>query len=169
VTEADDALLRRRIVMLGAEIDEGVATTVVAKLLLLESEDAGREIELRINSPGGSVIGSLAIHDAMHMLKPPVATFCSGRAGGGAALLLASGARGRRRCSPEAVVSLVPLAGGAKSPDELREVERLTDIFLRLLVGAIHRPHVQIVADMERGRSFGAEEALRYGFVDAIA
>ncbi len=161
-------LLKSRIVMLGAEIDDEVANEVVAQLLFLESEgDAG--VSLYVSSPGGSVTASLAIIDAMRALKPAVGTVCIGRAAGTAALVLACGARGQRLARRNAIVQLVPLTGAAERLEQHRELERLTETVVRLYVEATGQSYLQLVTDLDRGRAFSAEEAVAYGFVDAVA
>ncbi|MBL8954032.1 MAG: ATP-dependent Clp protease proteolytic subunit [Myxococcaceae bacterium] len=167
--DKNGALLRRRMIHLEGELDDEVATVVVAQLLYLESVDAEKEIELHINSLGGSVISMLAIRDTIRGVQPLVSTICRGQAVGAAAILLASGARGRRVASAHSRVCLMPLVGEATTPEQVKELQRLTEQNVQLLVSATGQTRAQVVADLDRGRAFTAEEALAYGLVDLVA
>src|SRR5512132_1570469 len=105
-------LLKDRIIMLGTEIDDDVANVIVAQMLFLESEDPDKDINLYINSPGGSVTAGLAIYDTMQYVKPPVSTICIGQAASMGAVLLACGAAGKRYALPNARIMIHQLSGG---------------------------------------------------------
>src|SRR5215213_4908350 len=107
-------LLKDRIVMLGTEIDDDVANVIVAQLLFLESEDADKDINIYINSPGGSVTAGFAIYDAMQYIKPPVSTLCMGQAASMGAILLAGGAKGKRYALPHSRVMIHQPLGGSQ-------------------------------------------------------
>src|SRR5207237_791913 len=107
-------LLKDRIIMLGTEIDDDVANVIVAQLLFLESEDADKDINLYINSPGGSVTAGMAIYDTMQYVKPQVCTICIGQAASMGAVLLAAGAKGKRQALPNARIMIRQPLGGAR-------------------------------------------------------
>src|SRR5947208_16480798 len=107
-------LLKDRIVMLGTEIDDDVANVIVAQLLFLESEDADKDINIYINSPGGSVTAGLAIYDTMQYVKPPVSTICIGQAASMGAVLLSCGAKGKRYALPNSRIMIHQPLGGAR-------------------------------------------------------
>ncbi len=166
-------LLAERIVYLGTEIDDGVANTLIAQLIHLESESAEQPINFYINSPGGSVTAMLAVYDTMQYVSPPVATTCVGQAASSAAVLLAGGARGRRAMLPRARVVLhQPAAQGRGTvPDlilEAEEMERVRSMLEQLLARDTGRSPEQVRADTERDLVLTAEAALAYGIVDRV-
>jgi ATP-dependent Clp protease protease subunit len=166
-------LLSDRIVFLGTEIDDGVANTVIAQLIHLESVDPDREISLYLNSPGGSVTASLAIYDTMQFVRAPISTICVGQAASTAALLLAAGARGRRGALPHARVLLhPPETGGRGTLPDLRlaakEVARTRAALEEILALHSGQPAERVEADTARDLVLTAAEALEYGIVDEV-
>jgi ATP-dependent Clp protease protease subunit len=168
-------LLRERIVFLNAPIDDTLAGLVVAELLFLESEDPTRDINLYIASGGGSITAGFAIHDTMKAIKPDVATIAMGMTGSMATFLLASGTPGKRFALPNSIVHFHP-AGisqlGGYAPDVEIQVKFLLDLqerANRLMAEYTGQTYESIVQDFQRDKFFTAEEARRYGLVDAIA
>ncbi|MDR2984811.1 MAG: ATP-dependent Clp protease proteolytic subunit [Nocardiopsaceae bacterium] len=166
-------LLSERIVFIGTEIDDGVANVVMAQLLHLESVSPDLEISLYINSPGGSFSALTAIYDTMQFIRPNVATICMGHAASAAAVLLASGARGRRSVLPHAKVLLHQPSSQAQGalPDlaiqakDLAKVRSEVDEILSRHTG---HPVSKIRADTDRNKTFSAQEAVGYGLADAV-
>jgi len=166
-------LLAERIVYLGTEIDDGVANTLIAQLIHLESESAELPINFYINSPGGSVTAMLAVYDTMQYVSSPVATTCVGQAASSAAVLLAGGERGQRAMLPRARVVLhQPAAQGRGTvPDlilEAEEMERVRSMLEQLLARDTGRSPEQVRTDTERDLVLTAEAALSYGIVDRV-
>ena len=166
-------LLGDRIVYLGTAIDDGVANTVIAQLIHLESNNPDRPIDLYLNSPGGPVPAMLAIYDAMQFVRPEVRTTCVGQAASTAAVLLAGGAPGQRSILPHGrVVIHAPAAEGRGAiPDlilEADEVERVRTMLEQILATHTGRSREQIREDTERDLILTAERAVDYGVVDAI-
>ena len=166
-------LLRDRIIFLGDQIDDGVANTVIAQMLFLESQDKEKDIKLYINSPGGSVTAGLAIYDTMQYIKPDVSTICVGIAASMAATLLAAGAKGKRFLLPNSEVMIHQVMGGAegqatdikiRAEHILRIRDRLNDI----LAKHTGQPMEKIEKDTDRDYFMTADEALKYGVVDKI-
>ena len=166
-------LLSDRIVYLGTEIDDGVANVVVAQLLHLESEDSEREINLYLNSPGGSVSAMFSIYDTMQFIAAPVATTCVGQAASAAAVLLAAGAPGRRSILPHGRVLLhqPSTQGQGALPDlvlQAKEIARVRGDMEDVLSRHTGQPLARIRIDTDRDRVFPAAEALTYGLVDEV-
>jgi ATP-dependent Clp protease, protease subunit len=166
-------LLKDRIVIVGTEIDDNVANLIIAQMLFLDSEDPDKDINIYINSPGGSVSAGLAIYDTMQYVKSPVSTICMGQAASMGAVLLASGAKGKRFCLPHARVMIhQPIGGfyGQASDIEIqsREIMRLKETLNRILADHTKQPMEQIVRDTDRDFFMNAEEALKYGLVDEV-
>jgi len=166
-------LLAERIVYLGTEIDDGVANTLIAQLLHLESESTELPVSLYINSPGGSVTAMLAVYDTMQYIGVPVATTCVGQAASSAAVLLAGGEPGQRSMLPRARVVLHQPAteGRGTIPDlilEAEEVERVRSMLEELLARDTGRPVSQVRADTERDLVLTGAAAVEYGLVDHI-
>ncbi len=166
-------LLKDRIVFLGTPINDDVANVIIAQLLFLESEDPDKEVMLYINSPGGSVTSGLAIYDTMQYVRCPVSTMCLGQAASMAAVLLASGTKGRRYALPNSRILIhQPLGGvsGQASDIEIhaREIlmlrERLNDILARATGASLEK----IKRDTERDYFMGAGDAKEYGLIDEI-
>lgn len=166
-------LLKDRIIFLSGEIDDTTANLVVAQMLFLEMEDPDKEINLYINSPGGSVTAGMAIYDTMQYLRCPVATLCIGMAASMGAFLLTAGAKGMRRILPNAEVMIHQPLGGAQgqATDILIHAEYITKIknkLNRILAERTGQPLEKVMADTERDHFLSAEEALAYGIVDEI-
>jgi ATP-dependent Clp protease protease subunit len=166
-------LLRERIIFVNAQLDDALASLVVAQLLFLQSEDAGADINLFIMSPGGSVTAGFAIHDTMRDLSCDVATTAMGLVGSMATFLLASGTPGKRYALPNSIIHFHPASGGASgyAPDveiHLRFLLDLQERGNRLMARYTGQTYEQIVADFQRDRFFKPEDALTYGLVDRI-
>lgn len=165
--ELEGRLLRDRIIMLGTPIDDDVATQVVAKLRFLESESPTKDINLYLNSPGGSVTAALAICDTLEHVKPDVSTICVRQCSGIAALIFALGERGKRFALTKSHFQLVPFEGGQR-PEAQADIERLRQDFTRRLAQATGQTVSQVLADCEANRRLSALEARSYGLVDEI-
>ena len=166
-------LLNDRIVFLSGEIDDVTANLVVAQMLFLEMEDPDKEINLYINSPGGSVTAGMAIYDTMQYLRCPVSTLCIGMAASMGAFLLTAGAKGMRRILPNAEVMIHQPLGGAQgqATDIAIHAEYIMKIKKKLntiLAQRTGQPLEKVEADTERDHFLSAEEALAYGIVDEI-
>lgn len=166
-------LLSDRIVYLGTEVDDGVANVIVAQLLHLESEDSEREINLYLNSPGGSMTAMLAIYDTMQFIHAPVATTCVGQAASAAAVLLAAGAPGRRSILPHGRVLLhQPSAEGRGTLPDLvlhaQEVIRIRSQLEAVLAAHTGQSLERLRVDTDRDKIFTADQAVAYGLVDAV-
>lgn len=166
-------LLKDRIIFLGTAIDDTVANLVVAQLLFLESEDPDKDISIYINSPGGSVTAGLAIYDTMQYIKPDVSTICIGMAASMGAVLLTSGAEGKRIALPNSRIMIhQPMGGmqGQASDIEIhaKEILKTRAKLNEILAKHTGRPLEKIEADTDRDFYMSAEEAQQYGIVDKI-
>ena len=166
-------LLKDRIVMLGTEIDDDVANVVVAQLLFLESEDPDKDINLYINSPGGSVTAGLAIYDTMQYVKPQVSTICVGQAASMGAVLLAAGAKGKRHALPNARIMIHQPLGGARGQAsdiqiQANEIQRLKLRLNEILVKHTGQPLERVEKDTDRDFFMGSPEAKAYGLIDEV-
>ena len=166
-------LLKDRIVMLGTPIDDGMANTLVAQLLFLQSEDPKKEIHLYINSPGGSVTAGLAVYDTMQMISCPVHTYCIGQAASMGAVLLAAGAVGRRFALPHARIMVHQPSGGfegtaADISIQAQEILRIKDILYGILAKHTKRPEEEIRRQSDRDFFMSAEQAIANGLVDKV-
>ncbi len=166
-------LLQDRIVMLGGEVTDDSANSIVAQLLFLQAQDAKKEISMYINSPGGSVTAGLAILDTMKMVKCPVATYCVGQAASMGAVLLASGDKGRRYALPHARIMVHQPWGGAqgKASDieiTAREILRLKEMLNGILAEAAGKTLESVTNDTDRDHFMSAEEAKAWGIVDKV-
>jgi len=166
-------LLRDRIVFLGGEINDDHANLITAQLLFLEAEDPSKEINLYINSPGGSVTAGLAIYDTIEFVKCEVSTLCVGQAASMAAVLLAAGAKGRRYSLPHGRVLIHQLSGGfhGQATDieiQAREALRLRETLNNILAHHTGQNVKQIEKDTDRDTFLGPKEALEYGLIDEI-
>ncbi|MEK7665995.1 MAG: ATP-dependent Clp endopeptidase proteolytic subunit ClpP [Patescibacteria group bacterium] len=166
-------LLKDRIIFLGTEIDDGVANTVIAQMLFLESQDKTRDIKLYINSPGGSVTAGLAIYDAMQYVKPDVSTICIGMAASMGAVLLTAGAKGKRFALPNSEIMIHQVLGGfqGQATDIKIHAERILKIKDRLNeILAKHSGKKKSVVEehTERDYFMDPEEALKYGLIDKV-
>ena len=166
-------LLKDRIVFLGTEVEDGVANSIIAQLLFLESEDPEKDIHLYINSPGGSVTAGLAIYDTMRYIKSPVSTICVGLAASMAAVLLSSGAKGKRLALPNAEIMIHQPSGGTRGQAtdieiHARNILKTRERLNRILAAQTGRDIEDVARDTERDNFMTAEEALQYGLIDRI-
>jgi ATP-dependent Clp protease protease subunit len=166
-------LLKERIVFLGTDINEHVASLVIAQLLWLAAEDPEKDIQFYINSPGGYVSAGLAIYDTMQYIQPDVSTICMGQAASMGALLLAAGTKGKRFALPHSRVMIHQPAGGAQgqaSDIEIhaREILTLRERLNQILAKHTGQPLTQIEKDTDRNFFMSAEEAVKYGIVDEV-
>lgn len=168
-------LLRERIVFLGSPVDDNVADSVVAQMLFLEAEDSEKDIQLYINSPGGSVYAGMAIYDTMQQIRPDVATICYGLAASMGAFLLASGAAGKRMALPNARIMIHQPLGGARGQAtdidiQAREILYIKQTLNELLAEHTGQPLERIAEDTDRDFYMSSREAAEYGLIDrAIA
>lgn len=168
-----DLLLENRIVFLQGEIYTGNANEVVMKLLYLQSENRRKDIHFYLNSPGGDVVATLAILDTMKILSCPVATYCVGQAASGAAILLASGTKGKRYCLTHSRVMIHQPAGGVSgqiSDIEIQaaEILRYRTVLNQILADCCSKSPEDIARDSDRDFFLSAQEAKDYGLVDEI-
>ena len=167
-------LLRERIVFVGRQLDDDIANSFTAQMLLLDSEDPEKEIHVYVNSPGGSMTAAFAMYDVMQHVKAKVSTTCTGMAASGASLLLAAGEKGMRQALPHAQIVLhqpwTPGIQGQASDIDIhaREIIRQRTELTRLYSVLCGRPVEQVERDLERDFFMTAEEAQRYGVIDAI-
>ena len=166
-------LLKDRIVFLGTEVEDGVANSIIAQLLFLESEDPEKDIHLYINSPGGSVTAGLAIYDTMRYIKSPVSTICVGLAASMAAVRLSSGAKGKRLALPNAEIMIHQPSGGTRGQAtdieiHARNILKTRERLNRILAAQTGRDIEDVARDTERDNFMTAEEALQYGLIDRI-
>ena len=166
-------LLKDRIVMLTGEINDTVASSVVAQLLFLESEDPDKDIYLYINSPGGVVTAGMAIYDTMQYIKPDVSTICVGQAASMGSLLLTAGAKGKRFALPNARIMIHQPLGGARGQStdiqiQAQEMQRTRDMINKVLADHTGQDLDKINTDTERDNFMSAEEAVTYGLVDKV-
>jgi ATP-dependent Clp protease protease subunit len=167
-------LLKDSIIFIGTPIDDAVADLVIAQMLFLEAEDPEKDIQLYINSPGGSVTAGLAIYDTMQFIKPDVSTICIGQAASMAATLLAAGAKGKRFSLPNARIlihqpSLSGLAGQASDIDiHAREILRMRERLNEILASHTGQPITRIAEDTDRDYIMGAGQAKEYGIIDDV-
>ena len=166
-------LLKDRIIFMGEEVLDGVANTVIAQMLFLESEDPAKEISLYINSPGGSVTAGLAIYDTMQYIKPDVATICMGQTTSMAALLLAAGANGKRYGLPHARIMIHQPLGGAQGQAtdidiHAREILKTRETLNQILSKHTGQSIEKVSKDTERDYFMNSEEAKEYGIIDKV-
>jgi ATP-dependent Clp protease, protease subunit len=166
-------LLKDRIVFLGGQVTDDVANLITAQLLFLESEDPDKEVNMYINSPGGSVTAGLAIYDTMQFVKPPVSTLCVGQAASMGSFLLAAGAKGRRYALPHSRILIHQLSGGfegqaadieIQAREALRQKEILNDVLARHTGKSVK----QIEKDTDRDNFMSAAQAVEYGLIDEV-
>jgi ATP-dependent Clp protease protease subunit len=166
-------LLEDRIVFLGAEISDVVANTVIAQLLFLQKENRNQDINLFINSPGGSVTAGLAIYDTMQFVQCPVATYCIGQAASMAAVLLAAGTKGKRHALPHSRIMIHQPWGGVRGTAadieiQAEEILRPKESLSQILSRHCNRAIEQVAKDSDRDFFLGAEQAKEYGLIDEI-
>jgi len=166
-------LLKDRIIFIGEQVDDSMANIIIAQMLFLESEDPDKDINIYINSPGGSVTAGLAIYDTMQYIRPDVATICMGQATSMAALLLASGTKGKRYALPHSRVMIHQPLGGAQGQAtdidiQAREILKIRDSLNDILVKHTGRDLEKIRNDTERDYFMSSEQAKEYGIVDRV-
>ena len=166
-------LLKDRIIFLGEEVNDVTASLVVAQLLYLAAEDPDKDINLYINSPGGSVTAGMAIYDTMQYIRPDVSTICIGMAASMGAFLLAGGAKGKRYALPNAEVMIHQPSGGAQGQQTeieivAEEIKKTRRELNQILSDASGQPIEKVQADTERDNYLTAAEALDYGLIDRI-
>lgn len=166
-------LLKERIIFLGEEVNDTTASLVVSQLLFLESEDPEKDIQLYINSPGGSVTAGMAIYDTMQFIKCDVSTICTGMAASMGAFLLAGGAQGKRMALPHSMIMIHQPSGGAQG--QATEIKIVAEQILKtkqmlneILAENTHQPLEKIAQDTERDNYMTAEEAKTYGLIDTV-
>ena len=166
-------LLKDRIIFLGDEINDDVASVIVAQLLFLEAEDPDKDISIYINSPGGSVTAGLAIYDTMQYIKPEISTICVGMAASMAAVLLSSGTKGKRYALPHAEVMIHQPLGGFRGQAEDIKIHadwmlKTRETLNKILSDNTGQPVEKIAADTDRDNFMYADEACSYGLIDKV-
>ncbi len=166
-------LLKERIIFLGTPIDDTVANLVMAQLLHLEAEDAEKEINLYINSPGGEITGLFTIYDTMKFIKPEIATYCMGQAASAAAVILAAGTKGKRHALPHARILIHQPYGGAagKAADieiQAKEITRMRELLEQVLSLHTGQSIEKVKKDTDRDFIMSAAEAKEYGIIDEV-
>ena len=166
-------LLRERIIFLGTEIDDDVANSIVAQLLLLDSENPEKDIMLYINSPGGSVTAGFAIYDTMLHIRADVQTICLGQAASMGAFLLSSGAKGKRMALPNARIMIHQPLGGARGQAtdielEAKEIMRMKELLIKIMADNAGQDYEKVKADCERDHYLSAQESVEYGLIDKV-
>jgi ATP-dependent Clp protease protease subunit len=166
-------LLKDRIIFLGSQITDDVANAIVAQLLFLQAEDAKADVHMYLNSPGGSVSAGMAIYDTMQFIQCDVATYCIGQCASMGAVLLAAGARGKRRALPNSRIMIhQPLAGMEGTAEDIlihaKEFGKVKERLNRILLKHTGRPLEEIERDTDRDRFMSPEEAMEYGLIDQV-
>jgi ATP-dependent Clp protease protease subunit len=166
-------LLKDNIIFLGTPIDDSVANAIVAQMLFLESEDPDKDIQIYINSPGGSVTAGLAIYDTMQFVKNDIVTYCIGQCASMGAHLLSAGTKGKRFALPNARIMIHQPSGGAQGQATeieitYKEIQRLKDNLAGTFAKHTGQPLKKVMKDMDRDYFMSAEEALEYGIVDKV-
>ncbi|MBE3091573.1 MAG: ATP-dependent Clp endopeptidase proteolytic subunit ClpP [Candidatus Atribacteria bacterium] len=166
-------LLKDRIIFLGTEIDDSVANIVIAQLLFLEAADPDKDIYIYINSPGGSVSSTIAIYDTIQYIRSDVSTICIGMAASGAALILASGAKGKRFALPNSRIMVHQPLGGVQGQVtdieiQARELKRIKDTLNKILTHHTGQKLEKVEKDTERDFYMTAQESKKYGLVDEV-
>lgn len=166
-------LLRERIIFLGTGVDDALADSIVAQLLYLDAEDPEKDVQIYINSPGGSITAGMAIYDTMQQIRPDVVTICFGLAASMGAFLLSGGAKGKRMALPSARIMIHQPLGGAQGQAvdieiQAREILYLKQRLNELLAGHTGQPLEKIAEDTERDFFMSAAEASDYGLIDTV-
>ncbi len=166
-------LLKDRIIFLGTQIDDATANTIIAQLLFLEATDPDKDIYVYINSPGGSVSSTIAIYDTIQYIRSDVSTICIGMAASGAALILASGTKGKRFALPNSRIMVHQPLGGAQGQVtdieiQTRELKRIKDTINRILTHHTGQKFEKIEKDTDRDFYMTAQESKEYGLVDEV-
>ncbi len=166
-------LLKDRIIFLGTEIDDATANTIIAQLLFLEATDPDKDIYIYINSPGGSVSSTIAIYDTIQYIRSDISTICIGMAASGAALILASGTKGKRFVLPNSRIMLHQPLGGARGQVtdieiQTRELKRIKDTINKILTHHTGQKFEKVEKDTDRDFYMTAQESKEYGLVDEV-
>ncbi|WP_243342793.1 ATP-dependent Clp endopeptidase proteolytic subunit ClpP [Anaerococcus sp. AGMB09787] len=166
-------LLKDRIIFLSGEVRDEVSDIIIAQLLFLESEDPDKDIQFYINSPGGVVTSGLAIYDTMNYIKPDVSTICIGQAASMGAVLLSSGAKGKRFSLPSSNIMIHQPSGGAQGQAsdiviQAEQILKIKDRLNNILAQNTGQPLDKIVKDTDRDFSMTAKEAMEYGLIDQV-
>jgi ATP-dependent Clp protease protease subunit len=166
-------LLKDRIIFLGTQIDDATANTIIAQLLFLEATDPDKDIYIYINSPGGSVSSTIAIYDTIQYIRSDVSTICIGMAASGAALILASGAKGKRFALPNSRIMVHQPLGGAQGQVtdieiQTRELKRIKDTINKILTHHTGQEFGKVEKDTDRDFYMTAQESKEYGLVDEV-
>ncbi len=166
-------LLKDRIIFIGTAIDDNVANLIIAQLLFLQSEDATKDINVYVNSPGGSVTAGLAIYDTMQFVRPDVSTYCLGQAASMGSLLLSAGTKGKRFALPYARIMIHQPWGGTQGTAsdisiQAKEILRMKEELNKLLAQHSGQPLERIQKDSDRDFYMSAQEAKEYGLVDEV-
>ncbi|HEY7048003.1 MAG TPA: ATP-dependent Clp protease proteolytic subunit [Jatrophihabitantaceae bacterium] len=168
-------LFEERIIFLGAPIDDVVANDVMAQLIVLESTDPDRDIQIYINSPGGSFTALTAIYDTMVYVRPEIQTICMGQAASAAAVLLAAGTKGKRFALSNSRILIHQPSGGTEGPMQIsdldiqaREIQRMRELMEEILSRHTGQSVETVRADIERDKIFTADQAKEYGMVDEV-
>lgn len=166
-------LLKDNIIFLGTAIDDNVANAIVAQMLFLESEDPDKDIQIYLNSPGGSVTAGLAIYDTMQFVKNDVVTYCIGQCASMGALLLGAGTRGKRFALPSSRIMIHQPSGGAQGQATeieitFKEIQRLKEMLTEIMAKHTGQNLKKLGKDMDRDYFMSAEEAVAYGVIDKV-
>ena len=166
-------LMMDRIIFLGTDVNDQVANIITAQLLFLESVDSGKDIQIYINSPGGSVYAGLGIYDTMQFIKPDVATICTGMAASMSAVLLCAGAQGKRSALPHSRVMIHQPSGGAQGVASdmeinLKEMLKIKNELYEIIAKHTKQPFTKVYKDSEREYWMIAREAKDYGMIDEV-
>ena len=166
-------LLKDRIIMLSGEVNDAVASTIVAQLLFLEAEDPDKDIYLYINSPGGVITSGMSIYDTMNYIKPDICTICIGQAASMGAFLLSAGTKGKRYSLPNSRIMIHQPSGGAQGQStdiqiQAKEIQRMKDSFNALIAEQTGHDVSKIEQDTERDNFMSADEAKTYGLIDEV-
>ncbi len=166
-------LLKERIIFIGTPIDDMVANSVVGQLLYLQSEDATKDVNMYVNSPGGVIYSGLAIYDTMQMIRPDVSTVCVGMAMSMGAVILAAGTKGKRFALPNSTILIHQPLGGAEGQAAdieitAREIIRLRQSLLDILAKHTGQPVERIMQDADRNYYLTASQAVEYGLIDEV-
>ncbi len=166
-------LLKDRIIMLSGEVNDQVASTIVAQLLFLEAQDPDKDIYFYINSPGGVITSGLSMYDTMNYIKPDIVTICIGQAASMGAFLLSSGTKGKRYALPNARIMIHQPSGGAQGQStdiqiQAQEIQRLKDTLNEIMAKNCGKSPEELERDTERDNFMSSQEALEYGLIDKV-
>ncbi|MDP8212027.1 MAG: ATP-dependent Clp endopeptidase proteolytic subunit ClpP [Candidatus Zapsychrus exili] len=166
-------LLKDRIIFIGTAIDDNVANLIIAQMLFLQSEDASKDINVYVNSPGGSVTAGLAIYDTMQFVKPDICTYCIGQAASMGSLLLTAGAKGKRFSLPYSRIMIHQPWGGAQGTAsdisiQAQEIIRMKEELTKLLAKHSGQDYDKVLADCDRDYFMSSYEAKEYGLIDEV-